>query len=64
MYSHCTTLAEAHAQSLVTGHGANGALNIARRKIEDAPFLVNGDLPFWTDVLNAIVGNRIGAPVK
>lgn len=56
--------AQEHAAKLVAEYGKDQALNIARRKMEDAPFLVNGDLPFWVDVTNAIVGNQIGAPVK
>lgn len=51
--------AQSHAAKLVAEYGKDKALNIAQRKMEDAPFLVNGDLPFWVDVTNAIVGNEI-----
>lgn len=56
--------AEEHAAKLIAKLGKDEALNVTRRKIEDAPFLVNGNLPFWVDVLNTIVNNRVGAPVK
>lgn len=46
--------AKAHACSLVKEYGVSKAREIVNQKIEDAPFLVNGELNFWTAVLQEL----------
>lgn len=43
-----------HARKLIAEYGIVRAARIAEGKIEDAPFLVNGDIEFWIRVRQAI----------
>jgi len=44
-------LAADHAGTLLARFGADAAERIAAGKVADAPFLANGDAPFWRAVL-------------
>ena len=48
------TPAQKHAHSLEAKYGRSKARELAKAKMQDAPFLVNGDRNFWFAVLEAL----------
>jgi hypothetical protein len=46
--------AQRHARYLISKYGSAKAREIVREKIDDAPFLTNGDRAFWVAVLECL----------
>lgn len=57
LYRHaplCPTAAETHANMMQAKYGETRALSLAKDKLADAPFLLNGDTNFWRDVVGVL----------
>jgi hypothetical protein len=52
----CPTAAETHANLLSSMYGIK-ALAKAKDKLNDAPFLMHGDVDFWRQVVAALEAN-------
>jgi hypothetical protein len=50
----CPTVAETHANLLLSMYGAEKALEKAQEKFNDSLFLVNGEPDFWRQVVAAL----------